>query len=691
MSDYQDCLLEIATEELPPNALLTLPAALRANIAQQLQQTQLSYADMHTFASPRRIAVHIQQLATHQPDRTVTRRGPAYQAAFTDDGQPTPAAKGFAKSCGVSVDQLSTHHNAQGKWLWFEQLQPGQSTRELLPTISQQALAKLPLAKPMRWGNHNTAFARPIHSVILLLGEDVIDCELYHLPTGRITCGHRFLHPAPITITRPEDYETQLRQANVIADFSQRRQIIERQIDALCRQHDIVAQLDDALLDEVTCIVEWPVAQLAQFDREFLQVPNECLIAAMQDHQKSFAVRDHAGQLLAKFIFIANIESQNSDQMIHGNEKVMRARLADAAFFYTTDKKQTLANRLEATRDVVFQAKLGSLFDKSQRLEQLSKLLAPTVGADLQVASRAATLAKCDLMTDMVGEFPELQGIMGDYYARHDGESPAVASTLREQYLPRFAGDTLPESPAGITLALAERFDTLIGIFGIDQPPTGEKDPFKLRRAALGIIRIIMAHELTLDLPAVLQEAFAGYPTLSNDKAVAQVHEFIIDRAKIWLQKEFGYRLDTIQAVLASECNDLLDIYRRINAVQEFCQLAEAQSLAAANKRVSNILAKQAHGQAPPNFNAAHLIEAAEIHLARQLQEKADQIQPLCVNRQYTQALTELAQLQQPIDDFFDHVMVMVDETHIRQNRLALLQQLHNLFWQIADISLLQL
>jgi glycyl-tRNA synthetase beta chain len=691
MSDYRDCLLEIATEELPPGALSTLPAALQANIAQQLEQAQLSYADIQTFATPRRIAVHIRQLALHQPDRTVTRRGPAYQAAFTDDGQPTPAAKGFAKSCGVSVDQLSTQHNEQGKWLWFEQLQPGQSTHELLPAICQQALAKLPLAKPMRWGDHNTAFARPIHSVILLLGEEVIDCELYHLPTGRVTCGHRFLHPAPVTITRPEDYETQLRQANVIADFSKRRQTIEKQIEELCQQHDIVAQLDDALLNEVTNIVEWPVACLAQFDREFLQVPNECLIAAMQDHQKSFAVRDHAGELLARFIFIANIESQNPAQMIAGNEKVMRARLADAAFFYTTDKKQTLASRVEATRDVVFQAKLGSLFDKSQRLERLSEWLAPTVGADPQEARRAATLAKCDLMTDMVGEFPELQGVMGDYYARQDGESSAVATALREQYLPRFAGDALPESPVGITLALAERFDTLIGIFGIDQPPTGEKDPFKLRRAALGIIRIVMTHELTLDLPAVLQQAYAGYTTLGNDKAVAQVHEFIIDRAKTWLHKEFGHTLDTIQAVLASESNDLLDIYRRIDAVREFCQLAGAQSLAAANKRVSNILAKQAHGEVPPDFNAEHFIEAAEIHLADQLQEKAERIKPLCANRQYTQALTELAQLQQPIDDFFDHVMVMVDEAHIRQNRLALLQQLRHLFWQIADISLLQL
>ncbi len=494
-----------------------------------------------------------------------------------------------------------------------------------------------------------------------------------------------------MSLTHPRDYETHLQQAFVIADFAKRRQMIQQQIQQLCQQQSVVAQVDEALLDEVTCIVEWPVAQVAQFDSQFLQVPAECLIAAMQDHQKSFPVMDADQHLLAKFIFIANIDSRDSARMVAGNEKVMRARLADAAFFYNADQQQTLADRVEATRHVVFQQALGSLFDKSQRLIALGGILATQTHADVATVERACTLAKCDLMTDMVGEFPELQGIMGYHYALLQGESVEVAQALREQYLPRFATDELPGCATGITLALAERIDTLVGIFGIGQAPTGDKDPFKLRRAALGIIRIIVAHELTMDLPQVLEAACTVYPDLSHEQTVTQVQTFILERAKVWLQHEQDVTADVIQAVIARQQCDVLDLTRRIEAVQEFCQLEQAQALAATNKRVSNLLTKQAKATTLPTFNREWLIEAEEIQLADHLQHIAQQVQPLCDNQQYTQAFSQLAQLQQPIDEFFDHVMVMADDINLRHNRLALLQQVRDLFWQIADVSLLQL
>lgn len=693
MTEQRDLLIEIGTEELPPKALLKLSNAFKAGIEEGLEKAGLKHNNIQAYATPRRLAVLISDLVTAQEDSNVERRGPAVTAAFGEDGCPTPAATGFARSCGVEADQLETMETDKGAWLVFRSEQKGQSTAELVPAIVQHALDKLPIPKRMRWGNLDSEFVRPVHWLVLLFGDEVIDAEILSVKSGRETRGHRFHHPDTIYIGEPKAYQPLLEsEGRVMADFAERREAIKGQVMEVAAKVKGTAVIDDALLDEVTGLVEWPVALLGNFDKEFLDMPSECLISAMKGHQKYFHVVDQKEQLMPHFITVSNIESSNPDVVRDGNERVIRPRLSDAEFFWTQDHKQKLADRIDSLKTVVFQNKLGTIYDKSQRVSQLAGFIASNIEGDKSLAERAALLAKCDLMSEMVGEFPELQGIMGRYYAEHDGEPANVAIALDEQYMPRFAGDDLPQSKTGQALAIAEKLDTLVGIFGIGQIPTGAKDPFALRRAALGALRIIIENNLELDLRDCLTTAASSYKDIFNaDEVVPAVFDFMMDRLRAYYH-DSGVSHDTFESVLALNPSQPKDFNDRILAVTAFRKLPEAESLAAANKRIQNILRQAAENKEiiPAKLDNKLLHESAEKLLAAQLEKTSKEVSPLFDKQDYQPALIKLAILRQSVDSFFDAVMVMAEDKSVRSNRLALLKQLGDLFLQVADISRLQ-
>jgi glycyl-tRNA synthetase beta chain len=698
MAVKKDFLVEIHTEELPPKALSRLAKSFLTEIETRLVKAQLEFKEAEFFATPRRLTVLVKGLSEQQPDTTSERRGPSVEAAFDSAGTPTPACVGFARSCGVTPDQLIRIQTPQGEWMGLTQTISGKHVSELMPAIVTESLNALPIPKRMRWGSGTVEFVRPVHSVIMLYGDDVIDAEILGVRTGRETRGHRFHSKKILSIPKPSAYLKRLEsQGHVIADFERRKEMIKEQAEAIVHKafgEKAQIVISDALLDEVTGLVEWPVAILGDFDQRFLDVPPEALISAMQDHQRYFAVLDQNNKLMPHFVTISNIDSRDMQSVIAGNERVLRARLSDAAFFYETDKKRKLEERLESLKNVVFQAKLGTLYEKAQRLSELTAHIATQMGENESAAKRAGLLAKADLATEMVGEFPELQGIAGYYYAKNDGEPDAVAQAIREQYLPRFSGDVLPATTLGAALALAERLDILVGVFGINQAPTGDKDPFSLRRAALGILRILIEHKLNLDLEELLNFSLKTYAEkFSHPEGIQPVLNFILERLKPWYQEQ-NINPDVFAAVFALGITRPYDFHLRIQAVQSFKQLPEAAALSAAYKRINNILEKNtadAHTSHDPQKIDNQLLEAqAEIALAEAMEKMHEVINALYLQSQYGQVLMHLAGLRKVVDDFFDQVMVMTDNKPVRDNRLLLLAQLRASFFQVADIAMLQ-
>ncbi|MCC4287524.1 glycine--tRNA ligase subunit beta [Vreelandella aquamarina] len=678
-------LLELGAEELPPTALDALSDAFAAGIEKGLQEAEIPFQAVTAYATPRRLAVQVTGLADKQPDREVERRGPALAAAFKD-GAPTKAAEGFARSCGVSVDDLIHLETDKGTWLGYREQQQGDSVQALLPEMVRKTLQSLPVPKNMRWGASRVEFSRPVHWLVALYGNEVIAAEALGLQASRTTYGHRFHAPDAIQLEHADDYLAALENAYVLADRQRRRERIREQVLAEAEVQEANAVIDEDLLVEVSGLVEWPVALTGSFDERFLEVPAECLISSMKANQKYFHLLDDQGKLKPLFITISNIESQDPDQVISGNEKVIRPRLADAAFFYDTDRKHTLASRIPQLESVVFQQQLGTLADKARRSTAIATFIAERIHGDVAHAQRAVALAKCDLVTEMVLEFPELQGIMGRYYAEQDGEPAEVAQALEEQYLPRFASDAIPQSLTGQALALADRLDTLVGIFGIGQRPTGAKDPFALRRASIGVLNILVKGELNLDLRELLQVAADQHQSLPKAEGLVEdVLTYILDRFRAWGQEE-GISAEMYLAVRARPVTKPLDFARRLRAVKAFAQREEAAALAAANKRVSNILSKQEH-DGSTQVEASLLQEAAEKALFEAVTASQQQVAPLFAKGDYQQALDALATLREPVDAFFDQVMVMADDDAIRRNRLALLASLQALFLEVADIS----
>ena len=691
MMETRNLLVEIGTEELPPKALRRLSDAFADGMSRALDEAGLAYEGIQPYAAPRRLALLIRALPVAQQDREVVRRGPALAAAFDDEGCPTKAALGFAKSCGVDVEQLDQLETPKGSWLSFRAVEKGKVTTALVPDMVQQALAGLPIPKRMRWGDHNEEFVRPVHWVVLLFGDEVISAPVLGITAGRETRGHRFHHPETIALASADDYVTVLReQGYVLVDYRVRRDTVRNQVIAQGEALGGHALIDKDLLDEVCSLVEWPVAIAGHFDETFLDVPSEALISSMQDHQKYFPVVSAEGALLPCFITVANLESRDPEQIRAGNERVIRPRLSDAAFFWNQDRKTPLSERSDELRNMVFQKKLGTLFDKQERLSRLAATIATQIGGNPKHAERAARLSKCDLLTHMVNEFPELQGIMGRYYAAHDGEPEDISTAIEEHYLPGFSGDRLPQSLTGLALAMADRLDSLVGIFAIGQAPSGDKDPFALRRAALGLVRLSIEGQLDVDLEALLNEAAAGFPAdIKAGAAVDSVFDYIMDRLRGYYQ-ESGLGADLVDAVLATRPTRLLDFDQRIRACQVFRDLPEATALAAANKRIANIL-KKTEQVIPGNIDHALLTDAAEKQLARQLAALKPGVLELMDKGDYTPALQQLAGLREAVDAFFDQVMVMVDDEPLRSNRLALLNELSTLFLRVADLSRLQL
>lgn len=684
----QDLLVEIGTEELPPKALPTLSAAFTDGIIKGLAEAGLQAQNITPYAAPRRLAVWVKGVAAQQADQIIEKRGPAIKGAFDAEGNPTKAALAFAASCGVTVAELGKLETDKGAWLVFRQQQAGQATAALFPAMVEKSLAALPIPKRMRWGSGTAEFVRPVHWIVMLADENVIDAEILGIKTGRESYGHRFHAPEAVSITSPATYAAQLQDAFVVADFAARRDTIREQVQTTAASFGGTAVMPDGLLDEVTALVEYPNAVAGKFEERFLDVPQEALISTMQDNQKYFALVDANGKLMSHFITIANIASRDVARVAEGNERVIRPRFSDAEFFWTQDKKQTLASRRDGLKTMVFQQKLGTLYDKSARVAQLAAYIADQLGADAALAVRAAELGKCDLITNMVFEFTELQGIMGRYYANHDDEAAEVAAALDEQYMPRFAGDELPASTTGQILALAERLDTLAGIFGIGQKPTGAKDPFGLRRAALGALRLLIEKQLPLDLADLLDKAANSLTAqLGSKPATNETLDYILERLRGYYQEQ-GIGADVVEAVAALKPTQPLDFDRRVKAVAAFRQLSAAESLAAANKRISNIL-KKVDGELPETVNADLLQLPAEQALAQAVQAQQDKVLPLFASGDYEAALLSLAELREPVDQFFDDVMVMADDVALKNNRLALLNSLRGLFLRVADLSVL--
>lgn len=687
-----DFLFELGCEELPSGSVWPLADELASLIITGLDKAKLAYGEVKRFATPRRIAVAVYDLQTEQPSQSITRKGPAAIAAFDNEGAPTQALLGFAKSCGVDVSALTRLETDKGDWMVFETKTTGNLTKNVLPGILTQSLANLPVSKPMRWGNGDDEFVRPVHWAVLLYGDEIIEHEVFGIKTNRYSRGHRFHHPQEIGISSAREYEKQLHDAFVVADFASRRHLIKEQVQHLVTPYQATALMHNELVDEVTSIVEWPQAMLAHFDEDFLQVPAEALIASMQSHQKCFALIDKQGKLLPHFITVANIASANPQQVIMGNEKVMRARLSDAAFFYNQDKKSPLSQHIDATKNVIFQIKLGTLHDKSTRVAALMLYLCDLMNIPRPLGERAALLSKCDLMTGMVGEFPELQGLMGYYYALHDGEDKSVALALNEQYMPRFAADNLPSSDLGVALSLAERIDTLVGIFAIGQKPSGVKDPFKLRRHALAVARLLISIPSSLTLSDLIEQSANWYSDVNSfDKSLlVELKPFILERLNAYYQTQ-GLSQDIVQAVRARQDEWLYDLDKRVNALKHFVLLSEAASLCAACKRVNNILAQTGELQRDKIVDERLLEEGAERSLYTHIKEVSSLVAPLYQQAQYDVLLQHLAGLKEPIDAFFDKVMVMVDDSAVKNNRIILLASLQSLLQGVADISMLQL
>ncbi|CWW49559.1 TPA: glycine--tRNA ligase subunit beta [Haemophilus influenzae] len=719
----QNFLVEIGTEELPPKALKTLATSFADNVEAELNQAGLSFDKIEWFAAPRRLAVKVLNLATQQPSKEIEKRGPAVSAAFDAEGKPTKAAEGWARGCGITVEQAERIATDKGEWLVHRAKIKGQPTKNLLNDIVANALAKLPIPKPMRWADKTVQFIRPVHTVTMLLGDELIEGEILGVASARTIRGHRFLGEKEFDIQHADQYPQLLRdKGSVVADFNERKAEILAKSQAKATALGGVADIEESLLEEVTSLVEYPNVLAAKFEERFLAVPAEALVYTMKGDQKYFPIYDKDGRLLPHFIFVSNINPEDPTAIIEGNEKVVRPRLTDAEFFFKTDLKQKLVDRLPRLETVLFQQQLGTLKDKTDRIEQLAGEIAKQIGADEAKAKRAGLLSKCDLMTNMVFEFTDTQGVMGMHYARHDGEDEEVAVALNEQYMPRFAGDELPKSLVASVVALADKFDTLTGIFGIGQAPKGSADPFALRRAALGALRIIVEKNLPLDLNDIISKAFDLYKELDNErlrnapiaktrggfseypegyvsfftrgddlvpkqKILDEVVDFMLGRFRAWYQDE-GIAVDVIQAVLARRPTRPADFDARVRAVSHFRTLDSAEALAAANKRVSNILAKA--GAAIGEINLTACVEPAEKALAEAVLALRTEVQPLIAQGDYTAVLDKLANLRAPVDSFFDNVMVNAEDPALRQNRLAILNTLQGLFLQVADISVLQ-
>jgi len=685
----QNFLVEIGTEELPPKALKTLATSFADNVEAELNQAGLIFDKIEWFAAPRRLAVKVLNLATQQPSKEIEKRGPAVSAAFDAEGKPTKAAEGWARGCGITVDQAERIATDKGEWLVHRAKIEGQPTKNLLNDIVANALAKLPIPKPMRWADKTVQFIRPVHTVTMLLGDELIEGEILGVASARTIRGHRFLGEKEFEIQHADQYPQLLREkGSVVADFNERKAEILAKSQAKATALGGVADIEESLLEEVTSLVEYPNVLAAKFEERFLAVPAEALVYTMKGDQKYFPIYDKDGKLLPHFIFVSNINPEDPTAIIEGNEKVVRPRLTDAEFFFKTDLKQKLVDRLPRLETVLFQQQLGTLKDKTDRIEQLAGEIAKQIGADEAKVKRAGLLSKCDLMTNMVFEFTDTQGVMGMHYARHDGEDEEVAVALNEQYMPRFAGDELPKSLVASAVALADKFDTLTGIFGIGQAPKGSADPFALRRAALGALRIIVEKNLPLDLEDLVKKSTALFgDKLTNQNVVTDVVDFMLGRFRAWYQDE-GIAVDVIQAVLARRPTRPADFDARVRAVSHFRTLDSAEALAAANKRVSNILAKA--DAAIGEINLTACVEPAEKALAEAVLALRTEVQPLIAQGDYTAVLDKLANLRAPVDSFFDNVMVNAEDPALRQNRLAILNTLQGLFLQVADISVLQ-
>ena len=683
----ENFLFEIGCEELPASSLQAVAQAIQTNIETQLDKAKISYRDTELFFTPRRIAVQVLDLAKKQPEKRFERQGPSEEQAYGKDGLPTLACLGFVKSCNTTLDDISVKETKKGRYVVCQCVIPGSDTEEILPKIIDAALKKLPIPKPMRWSDHEFSFIRPVHWIVMLFGSQVISAEVLGKPADRITYGHRFMYPEAIELNRADDYQTLLlNPGKVIASFEQRKTAIVTEIDQL----DIPsghAVIDEDLLSEVTLLVEWPVVLVGQFSPDFLSVPAEALVTSMQEHQRCFPVFDDQGIIQPYFIITSNIESKDPQAVIKGNEKVIHARLSDAKFFYQQDIKMPLADRFAALEQVVFEKQLGTIAAKSKRVEKLMVQLAKKLELDTELAKRATLLSKCDLVSHMVYEFPELQGIMGEYYALHDHEDTQVAISLKEQYLPRFSGDNLPTYLLGCALAIADRIDTLMGIFGINKKPTGDKDPFALRRAALGVVRILIEKTLPVDLNFLLNSALKNFKDLPNQDPATELKSFIFDRMKAWYQ-ERDVSYDIFEAVAAIDCTHLADFDQRISAVQHFLLLPEAKALAEANKRVHNILKKQDQVSEKVDTKLLKLEQETQLH--KVIKSTSKVVLEYNKEKNYSESLDQLAQLKPAIDAFFEHVMVMDEDLKIRDNRLALLSQLRDLMSSVADISLIQ-
>ena len=685
----KEFLIELGTEELPPKQLRTLAEAFAANFEAELKTADLAHDGIKWFATPRRLALKVANLAQGQADKVVEKRGPAISVAFDADGNPTKAAQGWARGNGITVEQAERLKTEQGEWLLFKQEVKGQQAKAIVVELAAKALANLPIAKPMRWGDKETQFIRPVKTLTILMGDELIEGEILGVASARTIRGHRFMGEAEFTIDDASQYPAILEErGKVIADYDARKATIIAGAQQAAQQVGGAADLEDDLVEEVTSLVEWPVVLTAKFEEKFLKVPSEALVYTMKGDQKYFPVYDENKHLLPNFIFVSNIESKEPRHVIEGNEKVVRPRLADAEFFFNTDLKSKLADRLPQLETAIFQKQLGTIKDKTDRITELAGYIAEQIGADVEKSKRAGLLAKCDLMTSMVFEFTDTQGVMGMHYARHDGEAEEVAIALNEQYMPRFAGDDLPTNGVSSAVAMADKLDTIVGIFGIGQAPKGS-DPFALRRASLGVLRIIVEYGYNLDLVDLVAKAKSLFgDRLTNDSVEQDVIEFMLGRFRAWYQDE-GFSVDIIQAVLARHPTKPADFDKRVKAVSHFRELEAAEALAAANKRVGNILAKF-DGQLATEINLTLLQEDAEKALAEEVEVMTEALEPAFATGDYQQALSKLAALREPVDAFFDNVMVMADDEALKQNRLTLLNNLRNLFLQIADISLLQ-
>ncbi|EPZ7321022.1 glycine--tRNA ligase subunit beta [Vibrio mimicus] len=685
----KEFLIELGTEELPPKQLRTLAEAFAANFAAELATADIAHEGVTWFATPRRLALKVANLAESQPDRVVEKRGPAVNVAFDADGKPTKAAEGWARGNGITVEQAERLVTDKGEWLLFKEQVQGQQTASVVVEMAAKALANLPIAKPMRWGDKETQFIRPVKTLTILFGSELIQGEILGVKSDRIVRGHRFMGEAEFIIESAEQYPAILEErGKVIADYATRKEMIIEGSQQAAKQLGGIADLEDALVEEVTSLVEWPVVMTAKFEEKFLKVPAEALVYTMKGDQKYFPVYDANKKLLPNFIFVSNIESKEPRHIVEGNEKVVRPRLADAEFFFNTDRKRPLVDRLSLLENAIFQQQLGTIKDKTDRITELAGYIAEQIGADVEKSKRAGLLAKCDLMTSMVFEFTDTQGVMGMHYARHDGEAEEVAVALNEQYMPRFAGDELPSRGVSAAVAMADKLDTIVGIFGIGQAPKGS-DPFALRRASLGVLRILVEYGYQLDLVDLIAKAKSLFGNrLTNTNVEQEVIEFMLGRFPTWYQ-DAGFSIDIIQAVLARNPTKPADFDQRVKAVSHFRALEEAEALAAANKRVGNILAKY-DGELGEEIDLALLQEDAEKALAEAVEIMAEALEPAFATGNYQEALSKLAGLRAPVDAFFDNVMVMADDEALKKNRLTLLNKLRNLFLQIADISLLQ-